>query len=235
MGADLLIFHAVGSAITNYMVYWSFTCVQDKPYVDNAVQLTVLTLLLINLYYLVVLYQDIKSVLGFDTNQGPLPYGDKTYLYFQTIFSMAHLVAVAYWALRLYDIRLVVPEAELSTVDWRSSYTHGLNLIPLYLELGLFTQIMPKKRMWKMIHYSEITILYVALQYVYFTFTGKQVYPFLGALPLWIIGCFYGTLFLFMLTIDVWGCCLINTFHGRKVVDEISDKTDRLVKAVKNS
>jgi len=235
-GINLLAFHAIGSAMTNYMVYWSFTCVKDKPYLDNAVQLTVLTLLAINAYYMVALYQDIMSILGKsnkNNSNNTLPYGHKTYLFFQTIFSMSHIVAIAYWSLRLTDITLVVPESELHTVDWRSSYTHGLNLVPLYIELALFTQSLPRKRMWKVIHFLEITLSYIVLQYLYFALTGKQVYPFLAALPIWIVGAFYGTLFLMLLGIDFWGCYLISSFHGRKVMHAIDDKIHQLAKGVK--
>lgn len=215
---NLLAFHAIGSAMTNYMVYWSFTCVKDKPYIDNAVQLTTLTLLSINIYYMVVLYQDIMNLLGKKQNpkdSNALPYGHKTYLFFQTIFSMSHIVAIAYWSLRLKDITLVVPESELHTVDWRSSYTHGLNLIPLYFELGWFSQILPKSRLWKAVHFLEITLSYIVLQYLYFVLTEKQVYPFLAALSIYAVGVFYGVLFLLLLGIDIWGCFLISSFHKK--------------------
>jgi len=233
-GFGLFGFHLISSAITNYMVYWSFTCSEKKPYIDNAVQLTVITLLSINVYYMVVLYQDILNILGRkQTREGGLPYGNKTYLFFQTIFTMAHIVAIAYWALRLKDITLVVPEDELHTVDWRSSYTHGLNLIPMYIELAFFTQILPKKRLWKCIHFFEITASYVILQYVYFAITGKLVYPFLGALPLWIVGAFYTTLFLFLLCVDIWGTFLISSFHGRKAFEVLDEKIHNFAKAQK--
>jgi len=232
-GFGLFAFHAVSSAITNYMVYWSFTCNDKKPYVDNAVQLTVITLLSINVYYIITLYQDVLNMLGKKATRGGLPYGNKTYLFFQTIFTMAHIVAIAYWALRLKDITLVVPEDELHTVDWRSSYTHGLNLLPMYIELGFFTQILPKKRFWKVIHFFEITASYVILQYIYFALTGKQVYPFLGALPLWIVGAFYTTLFLFLLCVDVWGTFLIASIHGHKMIESLDEKIHNFAKSKK--
>jgi len=233
-GVNLLAFHALSSAMTNYMVYWVFTSAKDKPYVDNIVQLTVISLLSINVYYFVVLYQDFKNLFSKSTknNNDKLPYGNKTYLFFQTIFAMAHIVAIAYWALRLQDIRLVVPESEIHLVDWRSSYTHGLNLIPLYIELALFTQTLPKNRGWKILHYFQLTSSYIVIQYLYFLTSGRQVYPFLSALPLWIVGAFYSSLFLFLLVIDVWACYLIVTFHGS--AQEEAEGKEKLAKIVPN-
>ena len=230
---SLLVFHLVASVITNYMVYWCFTCVVGKPYIDVAVQITVITLNLLNVYYLIALFQDFQALFGKKPIKNGIPYGDKTYLLFQTVFSMAHLVSVAYWALRLKDIRLVVPEKELSAVDWRSSYVHGLHLIPMYIELVVFIQTLPKKRLWKMIHFTEITVTYIFLQFVYNKLTGKQVYPFLADLPLYIVGAFYGCLFLFMLSVDVWGSFLISSLHRPKIVDEVGEKAELLVKGRK--
>lgn len=228
-----LVFHLAASAMTNYMVYWCFTSVKDKPYIDVAVQLTVITLMMINVYYLVVLYQDLQAIFGQKSTKNGLPYGNKTYLLFQTIFSMAHLVTVAYWALRLKDIKLVVPENELDSVNWRSSYTHGLHLIPMYIELAAFTQILPKRRFWKMIHFTEITASYILIQFVYHKITGKQVYPFLSDLPIHFVGAFYGCLFLFLLSIDIWGSFLITCLHGDKTVQQVSEKAEKLVKGGK--
>jgi len=60
------------------------------------------------------------------------------FLLFWTVFALSHLVSLGYWALRLYDINMVVPKEEQHAIAWQSNVTHGLNGVFLYLELLFF-------------------------------------------------------------------------------------------------
>ena len=207
------VFHTALLAWTCYITYWIFTCVPDKPPIDNIVQLTTINTILIVYYYFSAAAQDVANWFSDKIHEIEFPYGNGVSLIYQTVFSLSHLVAVAYWALRLYDITLVVPANELGAVSWQSYWTHGINTLVLYLEVFLFKKKIPYANSYMLIHFSLFTVFYVFLQYLYHELTGKQVYPFLQALPIWAVGAFYLTLYLFMLGIFFVGKGLVHHTH----------------------
>jgi len=214
MSVKGLLYHSTVLAFTGYITYWIFTCV-EKPAIDNLVQLTTINTILILYYYFFACIQDIKNILDEKFHEREYPYGNGVSLMYQTVFSLSHLVTVAYWALRLYDITLVVPAHELGSVGWQSYWTHGINTLVLYLEIFLFKKKIPYANSYMLIHFSVFTVFYVFLQYWYHVITGKHAYPFLAALPIWAVGSFYFTLYLFMIGIYMIGKKLVRHTHEK--------------------
>jgi len=197
-----LAFHWVVFMINCYFLRWVFILEGQRTFFDDLFQMTNLNETLVCIFYLMVVIFDLKILLSRSNPASQYRYPEVIYILYQIVFALSGLVTIAYWGMRLYDFRLLLGKGEEPAPLMLSSFTHGLNFIILSAEGLIVPQNNTRSAKWKFVLYLSVVMTYSLIQFSFWKFTGKYVYPFLAAFTIEMTINFYVSLLLLAFILD---------------------------------
>lgn len=191
----ILVSHWILFLSSTTMLKYILTVDPERHIFDDLCQLTNMNETFICLLYLTMVVYDMKILLLKSHPPNRYRYSVFVYIAYQVLFSLSGLVTISYWALRMYDYRLIASPGETQPPIIFSCFSHGINWLLLFIEGLILPQRNHKSAVWKLLLYVMVIVSYVCVQFTFWRFTGKYVYPFLEVFTTTMTVNFYLALF----------------------------------------